>query len=181
MSRFEVTKTFALDGRTVNRIGYGAMHLSGPGIFGPPKDRDTALAVLREAVSQGVNHIDTSDFYGSQVTNQIIREALHPYPDDLVIVTKVGAKRGSDGSVHPAMSRPEGGTLRLCHRIRPDHAAGECRSSQKRRCSCKGLFRRGLCLMVECDQGAGAWPDPAHGRKPIERPQGPSPPDRPAS
>jgi aryl-alcohol dehydrogenase-like predicted oxidoreductase len=77
----------------LKRLGYGAMQLAGPGVFGPPKDRKAALAVLREAVAAGVNHIDTSDFYGPHVTNQIIREALHPYPDDLVIVTKVSARR----------------------------------------------------------------------------------------
>ena len=82
----------------MNRLGYGAMQLAGPGVFGPPKDRHAALAVLREAVARGVNHIDTSDYYGPHVTNQLIREALHPYPDDLVIVTKVGAVRGADAS-----------------------------------------------------------------------------------
>jgi aryl-alcohol dehydrogenase-like predicted oxidoreductase len=86
------------------RMGYGAMQLAGPGVFGPPKDRAAALAVLREAVAAGVNHIDTSDFYGPHVTNQVIREALHPYPDDLVIVTKVGAFRGKDGSWVPAQT-----------------------------------------------------------------------------
>jgi aryl-alcohol dehydrogenase-like predicted oxidoreductase len=85
-------------------MGYGAMQLAGPGVFGPPKDRDQALAVLREAVASGVNHIDTSDFYGPYVVNQLIREALHPYPKDLVIVTKVGALRGTDGSWNPAQS-----------------------------------------------------------------------------
>lgn len=99
--------TFALGDRTVKRLGYGAMQLAGPGVFGPPKDRETALAVLREAVKQGVDHIDTSDFYGPHVTNQLIREALHPYPDDLVIVTKVGARRGSDASWNPAFSAEE--------------------------------------------------------------------------
>lgn len=89
---------FSLAGRPVRRLGYGAMQLAGPGVFGPPKDRAAAIAVLREALALGVNHIDTSDFYGPHVTNQIIREALHPYPDDLVIVTKVGAVRGSDGA-----------------------------------------------------------------------------------
>jgi aryl-alcohol dehydrogenase-like predicted oxidoreductase len=84
-------------------MGYGAMQLAGPGVFGPPKDRDAAIAVLREAVASGVNHIDTSDFYGPHITNQLIREALHPYPDDLVIVTKVGAVRGDDGSWLPAL------------------------------------------------------------------------------
>ena len=96
--------TFTVGGRTVNRLGYGAMQLAGPHVFGPPKDRGAALAVLREAVASGVNHIDTSDFYGPHITNQVIREALHPYPDDLVIVTKVGARRGPDGSWDPAFS-----------------------------------------------------------------------------
>lgn len=99
--------TFALGGHTVNRMGYGAMQLAGPGVFGPPKDRSAAIAVLREAVAQGVNHIDTSDFYGPHVTNEIIREALHPYPNDLVIVTKIGAKRGADASWNPAFSAEE--------------------------------------------------------------------------
>jgi pyridoxine 4-dehydrogenase len=98
MSTFTPAGTFKLAGHPVQRMGYGAMQLAGPGVFGPPKDRDAAIAVLREAVASGVNHIDTSDFYGPHVTNQIIREALHPYPDDLVIVTKVGAVRGNDGS-----------------------------------------------------------------------------------
>jgi pyridoxine 4-dehydrogenase len=96
--------SFRLGGRTVNRMGYGAMQLAGPGVFGPPKDRAAALAVLREALASGVNHIDTSDFYGPHVTNQLIREALHPYPDNLVIVTKVGAVRGDDASWNPAIS-----------------------------------------------------------------------------
>ena len=96
--------TFPLGDRTVKRVGYGAMQLAGPGVFGPPKDHDTAIAVLREAVASGVNHIDTSDFYGPHVTNQLIREALHPYSGDLVIVTKVGARRGADASWNPAMS-----------------------------------------------------------------------------
>ena len=96
--------TFTLGDRTVKRIGYGAMQLAGPGVFGPPKDRDGALAVLREAVAVGVNHIDTSDFYGPHITNQLIREALHPYPGDLVIVTKIGARRGQDGSWNAAFS-----------------------------------------------------------------------------
>lgn len=103
----EFLRSYALGDRTVNRVGYGAMQLAGPGVFGPPKDRDAALAVLRTAVESGVNHIDTSDFYGPHVTNQIIREALHPYPDDLTIVTKVGAKRGDDGSWLPAFSPAE--------------------------------------------------------------------------
>jgi aryl-alcohol dehydrogenase-like predicted oxidoreductase len=92
---------------TVQRIGYGAMQLAGPGVFGPPKDRDAALAVLRAAIAAGVNHIDTSDFYGPHVTNQVIREALHPYHDGLVIVTKVSARRGKDGSWLPALSPEE--------------------------------------------------------------------------
>src|SRR4051794_4867303 len=90
--------TFVLGDRPVNRLGYGAMQLAGPHAFGPPKDPEAAVAVLREAVASGVNHIDTSDFYGPHQTNQIIRKALHPYRDELVIVTKVGAKRGADGS-----------------------------------------------------------------------------------
>jgi pyridoxine 4-dehydrogenase len=96
--------TFKLGDRTVRRMGYGAMQLAGPGVFGPPKDHAQALAVLREAVAKGVNHIDTSDFYGPHVTNQLIREALHPYPGDLTIVTKVGGKRGEDASWNPAQS-----------------------------------------------------------------------------
>jgi len=98
---------FALGDRVVNRVGYGAMQLAGPGVFGPPRDPKGALAVLREAVARGVNHIDTSDFYGPHVTNQLIREALHPYPDDLTIVTKVGAVRGPDASWNPAQSPAE--------------------------------------------------------------------------
>ena len=94
--------TFPLGDHRVNRMGYGAMQLAGPQVFGPPKDRNLAVKVLREAVASGVNHIDTSDFYGPHITNQVIREALHPYPDDLVIVTKVGAVRGSDASWLPA-------------------------------------------------------------------------------
>jgi pyridoxine 4-dehydrogenase len=89
---------------TVQRIGYGAMQLAGPGVWGPPKDPDGAVAVLREAVAAGVNHIDTSDFYGPHVTNQIIRQALHPYPGELVIVTKLGARRPPDKSWQPAIS-----------------------------------------------------------------------------
>jgi len=99
--------TFRLGDLRVRRLGFGAMHLSGAGIFGPPKDRDAALAVLREAVASGVNHIDTSDYYGPHITNQLIREALRPYPDDLVIVTKIGARRGNDGSVLAASSPDE--------------------------------------------------------------------------
>jgi len=98
----ETNSSFGLGSRRVNRMGYGAMQLAGPGVFGPPKDMDVARAVLREAIALGVNHIDTSDFYGPYITNQLIREALHPYPDDLVIVTKVGAVRGKDASWIPA-------------------------------------------------------------------------------
>ncbi|MEW9572596.1 aldo/keto reductase family oxidoreductase [Rhodanobacter sp. Si-c] len=107
MSKLTNAGTFALGRRTVNRMGYGAMQLAGPGVFGPPKDHAAALAVLREAVASGVDHIDTSDFYGPHVTNRLIREALHPYPDDLVIVTKVGAIRGTDASWNPAQSPAE--------------------------------------------------------------------------
>ncbi|MBA3810813.1 MAG: aldo/keto reductase family oxidoreductase [Caulobacteraceae bacterium] len=95
---------FPLGDRSVNRMGYGAMQLAGPGVFGPPKDRGAALAVLREAVSGGVDHIDTSDYYGPHVTNRLIREALHPYPAGLTIVTKVGAVRGDDASWKPALT-----------------------------------------------------------------------------
>ncbi|MFM0688810.1 aldo/keto reductase family oxidoreductase [Paraburkholderia strydomiana] len=102
MTNLDMTKTFLLGGREVRRMGYGAMQLAGPGVFGPPKDRDAAIAVLREAVASDVNHIDTSDFYGPHITNQLIREALHPYADDLVIVTKLGAVRDSDGGWLPA-------------------------------------------------------------------------------
>jgi pyridoxine 4-dehydrogenase len=107
MSSIDQSGTFTLGDRTVKRLGYGAMQLAGPGVFGPPRDHDAALAVLREAVAAGVNHIDTSDFYGPHVTNRIIREALHPYADDLVIVTKIGARRGADGSWLPAFSPDE--------------------------------------------------------------------------
>src|SRR6201997_3015124 len=90
--------TFPGTSMTVHRMGYGAMQLAGPGVFGPPRDPEAAVAVLREAVAAGVNQIDTSDFYGPHVTNQIIKKALHPYPDDLVIVTKLGARRGENKS-----------------------------------------------------------------------------------
>jgi aryl-alcohol dehydrogenase-like predicted oxidoreductase len=99
--------TFPGTSLRVHRIGYGAMQLAGPGVWGPPKDPDGAVAVLREAVAAGVNHIDTADFYGPHVTNKIIRRALHPYPDDLVIVTKIGARRGEGGSWMPAFSPEE--------------------------------------------------------------------------
>ncbi|QNH19047.1 oxidoreductase [Xanthomonas sp. SS] len=107
MSKLSTAGTFSLGDRTVTRIGYGAMQLAGPGVFGPPKDRAAALAVLREAVAAGVDHIDTSDFYGPHITNQLIREALHPYPQQLTIVTKVGAVRGDDASWLPAQSPAE--------------------------------------------------------------------------
>ncbi len=99
--------TFPGTSLTVNRIGYGAMQLAGPGVYGPPKDPHAAVAVLREAVAVGVNHIDTSDYYGPHVTNQIIRQALHPYPAGLVIVTKLGARRPPDMSWLPAISPQE--------------------------------------------------------------------------
>jgi len=101
------TFTFLDSSTTVRRMGYGAMQLAGPGVFGPPRDVDGAIAVLREAVAAGVNHIDTSDYYGPHITNQLIKRALHPYPDDLVIVTKVGARRTEDKSWIPAQSRQE--------------------------------------------------------------------------
>jgi pyridoxine 4-dehydrogenase len=107
MSRINQSGRFRLGSRSVRRLGYGAMQLAGRGVFGPPNDHDAALAVLREAVASGVNHIDTADFYGPHITNRIIREALHPYPDELVIVTKVSARRGKDGSWLPAFSREE--------------------------------------------------------------------------
>src|SRR3954466_14617123 len=103
----EKSGQFPLGDRTVNRIGYGAMKLAGPGVMGPPDDRDAAIAVLRRAVELGVNHIDTSDYYGPHVTNEIIREALHPYPADLTIVTKIGARRTPDGAWPEALSPDE--------------------------------------------------------------------------
>ncbi|GAA0439438.1 MULTISPECIES: aldo/keto reductase family oxidoreductase [Sphingomonas] len=99
--------TFPLAGRSVKRMGYGAMQLAGPGVFGPPRDPDQALAVLRAAIAAGVNHIDTSDFYGPHITNRLIREALSPYPDDLLIVTKIGARRGEDAAWLPAFEPDE--------------------------------------------------------------------------
>jgi len=104
MSNIETAGTYTLGDRSVQRMGYGAMQLAGPHVFGPPKDRAAAIAVLRAALAAGVNHIDTSDFYGPHVTNQIIREALHPYASDLTIVTKIGATRGPDASWNPAFS-----------------------------------------------------------------------------
>ena len=109
IAQTDLAGSFTLPGTsmTVNRMGYGAMQLAGPGVWGPPRDPDGAIAVLREAVESGVNHIDTSDYYGPHVTNQLIRRALHPYPDGLVIVTKLGARRGADKSWIPALSRQE--------------------------------------------------------------------------
>jgi pyridoxine 4-dehydrogenase len=107
MTKLTKSGTFSLGDHKVARMGYGAMQLAGPGVFGPPKDRGAALAVLREAVASGVNHIDTSDFYGPHITNQLIREALHPYAQNLVIVTKVGATRGADASWNAAQSPAE--------------------------------------------------------------------------
>lgn len=107
MARLDRSGTFTLGDRVVRRIGYGAMQLAGPGVMGPPRDTEAALAVLREAVANEVNHIDTSDFYGPHITNRLIRQALHPYRDGLVIVTKIGARRDSDGSWLPAMSPEE--------------------------------------------------------------------------
>jgi aryl-alcohol dehydrogenase-like predicted oxidoreductase len=107
MTTISKAGTWVLGDREVNRLGYGAMQLAGPGVFGPPKDRATAIAVLREAIESGVNHIDTSDFYGPHVTNQIIREALSPYPDSLTIVTKVGAFRNDEGGWLPAQKPAE--------------------------------------------------------------------------
>ncbi|KTB73782.1 MULTISPECIES: aldo/keto reductase family oxidoreductase [Pseudomonas] len=104
MSHASKAGTFLLGSHRVNRMGYGAMQLAGPGVFGPAKDPQAAVAVLREAVALGVNHIDTADFYGPHVTNKLIREALHPYAKDLLIVTKVGAVRGPDASWNPAFS-----------------------------------------------------------------------------
>lgn len=104
MTDLEKAGTYQLGDRRVRRMGYGAMQLAGPGVFGPPRDHDEALAVLRAAVEAGVDHIDTSDYYGPHITNHIIREALHPYPEHLTIVTKIGATRGADGSWNPAQS-----------------------------------------------------------------------------
>jgi aryl-alcohol dehydrogenase-like predicted oxidoreductase len=107
MSKIDQSGTFVLGTRTVKRLGYGAMQLAGPHVFGPPKDPDAARAVLRTAVESGVNHIDTCDYYGPHVTNRLIREALHPYARDLVLVTKIGARRGDDASWIPAFSPDE--------------------------------------------------------------------------
>jgi len=107
MTHATANETFDFAGHAVQRLGYGAMQLAGKGVFGPPEDKEEAVAVLKEAIGSGVNHIDTSNFYGPHITNQLIKEALHPYPADLLIVTKVGAKRGKDGSWLPAHSPAE--------------------------------------------------------------------------
>ena len=107
MTDFTYEDTYRLGGKVVRRMGYGAMQLAGKGVFGPPRYRETAIRVLREAVAAGVNHIDTSDYYGPYVTNEILREALHPYAEDLVIVTKVGARRNDKGAWLPAQSAEE--------------------------------------------------------------------------
>jgi pyridoxine 4-dehydrogenase len=107
MTMIDEAGTYSLAGRSVKRLGYGAMQLAGPRVFGPPRDPDQALAVLRAAIVAGVNHIDTSDFYGPHVTNRLIREALSPYPNDLLIVTKIGARRGEDASWLPAFGPEE--------------------------------------------------------------------------
>lgn len=107
MTRIDQSGTYRLGSRRVTRLGYGAMQLAGPGVFGPPRDPAAALAVLRAALAAGVDHIDTSDFYGPHVTNRLIREALAPYPGSLTLVTKVGARRGSDGAWLPATAREE--------------------------------------------------------------------------
>ena len=156
MTDLSIAGTFTLGDRVVNRLGYGAMQLAGPGVFGPPKDRDAALAVLREAVASGVNHIDTSDFYGPHVTNQIIREALHPYPEDLAIVTKVGARARRGRVVEPGADRrradaggarqPAQPGARRARRRQPPRAwatstrraRGRSRSSSPRWPSCSG-------------------------------------------
>jgi pyridoxine 4-dehydrogenase len=109
LQQTDLAGSFTLSGTTitVNRMGYGAMQLAGPGVWGPPRNVEAAIAVLREAIASGVNHIDTSDYYGPHVTNQMIKQALHPYPDHLMIVTKVGARRGADKSWIQALSRQE--------------------------------------------------------------------------
>ncbi|HBL66509.1 MAG TPA: oxidoreductase [Achromobacter sp.] len=107
MTHAQQAGTYRLAEFNVNRLGYGAMQLAGPHVYGPPKDKQQAIAVLKETVELGINHLDTSDFYGPHITNQLIREALHPYRDDLVIVTKVGARRGADASWIPAFSAAE--------------------------------------------------------------------------
>ncbi|CAM0555535.1 Pyridoxine 4-dehydrogenase [Vreelandella titanicae] len=107
MNDIEQVGTFKLGDRQIKRMGYGAMQLAGPGVFGPPKDKESAIALLRAAVEYGVDHIDTSDFYGPHITNRIIREALHPYPKELTLVTKIGARRDDKGDWLPAFSKAE--------------------------------------------------------------------------
>ncbi|BBI48872.1 oxidoreductase [Vreelandella olivaria] len=107
MNDIEQVGTFKLGDRQIKRMGYGAMQLAGPGVFGPPKDKESAIALLRAAVEYGVDHIDTSDFYGPHITNRIIREALHPYPKELTLVTKIGARRNEKGDWIPAFSKAE--------------------------------------------------------------------------
>ena len=156
--------TFPGTSLTVHRMGYGAMQLAGPGVFGPPRDPDEAVAVLREAIESGVDHIDTSDFYGPHVTNQIIRQALHPYPEGLVIVTKLGAVRGEDASWRPALGRgrPDRGRPRQPQEPRPRRARR--RESPRRRDARAdgGAHRR---------QGRGAGRPPAPGADPPRRPE----------
>jgi pyridoxine 4-dehydrogenase len=181
MTDLSVAGTFSLGDRLVNRLGYGAMQLAGPGVFGPPKDRDAALTVLREAVAAGVNHIDTSDFYGPHVTNQLIREALHPYPDGLTIVTKVGAVRGADASWNPAQSPAE--LTRAVHdnlrnlsvdvldvvnlRVMGDvHAPSEA-SIAEQFAALAELQRRGLIRRLGLSNVTGAQVEEAHAIAPV--------------
>jgi pyridoxine 4-dehydrogenase len=181
MTDLSVAGTFSLGDRLVNRLGYGAMQLAGPGVFGPPKDRDAALTVLREAVAGGVNHIDTSDFYGPHVTNQLIREALHPYPDGLTIVTKVGAVRGADASWNPAQSPAE--LTRAVHdnlrnlsvdvldvvnlRVMGDvHAPSEA-SIAEQFAALAELQRRGLIRRMGLSNVTGAQVEEAHAIAPV--------------
>jgi pyridoxine 4-dehydrogenase len=181
MTDLSVAGTFSLGDRLVNRLGYGAMQLAGPGVFGPPKDRDAALTVLREAVAAGVNHIDTSDFYGPHVTNQLIREALHPYPDGLTIVTKVGAVRGADASWNPAQSPAE--LTRAVHdnlrnlsvdvldvvnlRVMGDvHAPSEA-SIAEQFAALAELQRRGLIRRMGLSNVTGAQVEEAHAIAPV--------------
>jgi pyridoxine 4-dehydrogenase len=181
MTDLSVAGTFSLGDRLVNRLGYGAMQLAGPGVFGPPKDRDAALTVLREAVAAGVNHIDTSDFYGPHVTNQLIREAPHPYPDGLTIVTKVGAVRGADASWNPARSPAE--LTRAVHdnlrnlsvdvldvvnlRVMGDvHAPSEA-SIAEQFAALAELQRRGLIRRMGLSNVTGAQVEEAHAIAPV--------------
>ena len=157
--------TFPGTSLTVHRMGYGAMQLAGPGVWGPPKDPDEAVAVLREAVAAGVDHIDTSDFYGPHVTNQIIRQALHPYPEGLVIVTKLGARRPPDESWQPAIS-PEDLTAGR-PRQPPQPGPGRARHRQLPRRWGRARARGG----VHRRAGDGAGRPPAPGADPPHRPE----------